>query len=163
MNCALVSELEKRADAEQTGRLVCFVCTGNTCRSPMAEAVFNHLACGGEKALRATSAGLAAFGEPISENALLALSESGISNTEQNNYKGHISRPIDGELMEKAELVVGISSSHAMRLMALFPQFASKITCMPEDIGDPYGGSLDVYRKCLGEIRRGVEKIYSML
>ena len=50
-----------------------------------------------------------------------------------------------------------------MRLMAEYPQFASKITCMPKDISDPYGGSLEVYRECLEQIREGVEKIYEKL
>ena len=176
MRGTLIKELEKKTDTAENGRLVCFVCTGNTCRSPMAEAVFNHMArisniCSmsdadkliNAKDVRAVSAGLAAFGEPISENAVLALREAGIPSTPGNDYEGHISREIDLEIMRKAELVVGISSSHAMRLMSLYPQYASKITCMPEDIADPYGGSPQVYRECLCQIKSGVEKIYSSL
>lgn len=176
MSDTLVKALEEKPKTGESLRLVCFVCTGNTCRSPMAEAVFNHMArkprlCSmadveklvNAKDLRAVSAGLAAFGEPISENAVLALKEADIPSTPQNDYEGHISRGIDIEIMREAELIVGISSSHAMRLMALYPQFASKITCMPEDIADPYGGSPQVYRECLEQIKSGVEKIYSML
>lgn len=175
MTDTLVTELEKKLCKSRGQRLVCFVCTGNTCRSPMAEAVFNHIArvpeictaCDpkklGGKDLRATSAGLAAFGEPISPHACTALEESGIPSLPDNDYKSHTSREIDLETMRCADLVVGISSSHAMRLMAAFPQFASKITCMPEDIPDPYGGSLEDYRACLEKIRAGVEKIYEGL
>ena len=57
---------------------VLFVCTGNTCRSPMAQGLMNHLSNEKELAVQATSAGLAADGEPIAENALAALQELGI-------------------------------------------------------------------------------------
>ena len=176
MTETLITEQKEEQKNEFTQRLVCFVCSGNTCRSPMAEAVFNHIslapeicsACDIEKLLnakniRAMSAGLAAFGEPISENAVIALEEAGIPSLPNNDYKSHTSREIDTDTMKKAELVVGITSSHAMRLMAMFPQYASKITCMPKDISDPWGGSLDDYRECLSEISEGVGKIYEKL
>ena len=169
----LLTTLEKSAEGERRERLICFVCTGNTCRSPMAEAVFNHLAgssgVGGferlvsAECLRATSAGLCAHGEPISKNASLALEEAGIPSREDNDYKSHVSRPIDQEIMKNAELVVGISSAHAIGLVMKYPQYASKITCMPSDIPDPYGGSVEVYRECLDKIRQGVEEIYKNL
>lgn len=173
---ALVTEQKEKQETEFTERLVCFVCSGNTCRSPMAQAVFNHMslapeicsACDIEKLLnakniRAVSAGLAAFGEPISENAVVALEEAGIPSLTRNDYKSHTSREIDSETMRKAELIVGITSSHAVRLMAMFPQYASKITCMPKDISDPWGGSLDDYKECLSEISEGVREIYEKL
>ena len=171
-----VTELEKSQEKSKQTRLVCFVCTGNTCRSPMAEAVLNHVArapqicsmCDLEKLInakniRATSAGLAAFGEPISAHAVTALDEAGIPALPDNDYKSHVSRTIDLETVREADLVVGISSSHAMRLMMEFPQHANKITCMPKDIPDPYGGSLEDYKECLESIRAGVEEIYEKL
>lgn len=176
MSKTLVTELEKKPMSVNRDRAVCFVCTGNTCRSPMAAAVFNDMslapevcsACDIEKLMsakniRATSAGLAAFGEPISENAVKALREAGVPVTAKNNYEAHISESIDLEKMREAELVVGISSSHALRLMSLFPQYASKITCMPKDIPDPFGGSLEEYKECLEAISEGVKEIYEKL
>ena len=176
MSETLIAELEKKQGEKRGERMVCFVCTGNTCRSPMAEAVFNQMsripeicsACDlekllGAKGIKAVSAGLAAFGEPISAHACQALEEAGVPATPYNDYRAHVSVNIDVETVKKAELVVGISSSHAMRLMAMFPQYASKITCMPKDISDPWGGSLEDYKECLEDIIAGVTEIYEKL
>ena len=176
MSKTLVTELVKKPKTVRGDRMICFVCTGNTCRSPMAAAVFNDIsiapevcsACDIEKLMsakniRATSAGLSAFYEPISENAVKALRDAGVPVTSKNNYEAHISENIELERVREAELVVGITSSHAMRLMSLFPQYASKITCMPKDIPDPFGGSLEEYKECLAAISEGVKEIYEKL
>ena len=122
-----------------------FVCTGNTCRSPMAEAVFNRLY--GREGLFAESCGISADGvSPVSEGAVRALEGIGIFGFQ------HISRPVTEELMEKADLIIGMTASHAARLIMAFPQYATRITAMPIEIEDPYGGDDEVYRICLSEI-----------
>ena len=153
--------------------LVCFVCTGNTCRSPMAEAVVNHLfrvppvctACDMSRVLsspqiRATSAGLYGAGDPIAENAVRALEAANIPSTPDNDYKNHISRPINPEIMETADLVVGLTESHALQLMGWFPHYASKITSMPRSIPDPFGGDEEDYRVCLAAITEGIRQMF---
>lgn len=153
--------------------LVCFVCTGNTCRSPMAEAVTNHLfrippvctACDMEKVLttpqiRATSAGLYGAGDPIADNAVRALEAAGIPSTPDNDYKSHVSRSINPEIMEQADLVVGLTQSHALQLMGFFPQYATKITAMPRSIPDPFGGDEEDYRDCLAAITEGIRALF---
>ena len=153
---------------------VCFVCTGNTCRSPMAEAVFNHIfrvpeicsACDPDKLLarsvRAISAGLFALGDPIAENAVKALEAAGIPSRPDNDYRGHISQSVNVEIMEECDAVIGLSGSHAMQLMSFFPQYASKITCFPFDIPDPYGGDEEDYALCLAAIRRGIGEMFGI-
>jgi len=129
---------------------ICFVCTGNTCRSPMAAAAANQL-CRGN--LAAVSAGLAAFeGMPISENAVKALESVGIESCPGNNYVEHTAVLINEDIIAGCDRVYGISSGHAIRLIALFPQYASKISALPHNIDDPFGGTLEDYQRCLENI-----------
>lgn len=137
---------------------VLFVCTGNTCRSPMAAAIFNHLYNDGTR--HALSAGLAAYGDPISENAKVVLMERGVLPTPENDYPSHISRRLDTDMLEKADLIVGLTSSHAMSIMMAYPAYASKIAVMPHDISDPYGGSTDDYRRTLNDIEESLREAF---
>ena len=125
-----------------------FVCSGNTCRSPMAAALFN--AYYGTDNRIAESAGLFADGSPISQNAALALEQAGITPPE------HISRSVSESLIQKATQVIGITAAHADSLIWSCPHFASKITKLPIDIPDPYGGDLSVYQTCLEAIQKAL-------
>lgn len=146
-----------KADTEGK-KTILFVCTGNTCRSPMAAALFNHLYQ--SSPYIATSAGLAAYGEPISENALRVLMERGVLPTPSNDYRFHVSRTVNRQILSDVDIVVGISSSHAMNLMFAFPEFASKITVMSRDISDPFGGDVAVYKKTLEDIESALREAF---
>ena len=141
-------------DTEDTS--VCFVCTGNTCRSPMAEACLKSR---GYK--NVISRGIAARdGDPISEFSALALEESGIASTPDNDYKSHRAQNITDGDMARADLVYCMTSSHARMLLFAFPQYAGKIHVMPDEISDPFGGNLETYKKTLAEISSAIAELF---
>lgn len=141
---------EEIAGETRPKKKLVFVCTGNTCRSPMAAALYNHLFADGE--YFAVSAGLYADGSPISEKAVRALMERGVLPTPSNDYRIHISRSLDEKLISEADLVVAVTGSHAMEIMLRYPAHASKLAVMSDDVPDPYGGDDGVYRACLSKI-----------
>ncbi len=162
MTCETTSALCTERE-QNTPRRILFVCTGNTCRSPMAAALLNDMAarteCTGE--LLAASAGLfAADGEPITPAASRALQRADIPSTPQNNYMEHRAATVTVEHMAQADLVVGLTRSHAMQLLLRFPESAGKITCFPMDIQDPFGGSDEIYSQCLLDLRAAVCEMF---
>lgn len=175
----LNSEAQKLADLafgnEKHEYTVCFVCTGNTCRSPMAAAVTNYISRNLKKTIgtrftsepekciewKAISAGISPNpGEPISEGAKLALREAGIPSTEENPWETHRAERISDTVMKKSDIVVAISGQHALLLMACYPEYAGKIYAMPHDIPDPFGGDITQYRGCLSAIKAGIEELF---
>ncbi len=131
---------------------VLFVCTGNTCRSPMAQALFNHYTKDID-GLCASSCGIYGDGlSPISENAKTALSEMGIEFS-------HTSTPITKDAVENADIIIGMTANHARNIMSMFPEESDKVFTMPKDISDPYGGNIDTYRYCRDEIDEAVKMI----
>ncbi len=153
-------------------RRVCFVCTGNTCRSPMAAAVANAMAWGqlvrlpdsvralALPKLEAFSAGIFAHdGEPIAENAVLALENAKISPVEGKDYHNHTAHTLTEHEADSFDLLIGLTREHAMALMIRFPQLAQRITVFPTDIADPYGGSPQRYAQCLEQISDGVRNL----
>ncbi len=140
---------------------VCFVCTGNTCRSPMAAAVYNHLNRGKDR--YAVSMGLYAVDNmPISENAVTALEQSGIISDRDNPYREHKSKRCDHDCLYGCDYIVGISEAHTLELISRFPELASKIYSMPKSVCDPWGGDLSVYKACLGEIEEGIKELFNI-
>ncbi len=139
---------------------VCFVCTGNTCRSPMAMAILNHF---GKGNYIATSAGIMADkGAPINEKARNALINSGIISCDENNYDSHKATQLNMGIMESCDKIVAVGAGHAMMIIQSFPLCASKVTSFEYGITDPYGQSQEVYDKCLAEITEQVKNMFAL-
>ncbi len=132
---------------------VLFVCTGNTCRSPMAAAIANDLAKKhGVNGFVAVSAGLfAEEGAAMSEGARRALAALSVE------IPTHAARNVCAELVECADTVVGLTAAHAMQLMLRYPEAAPKIVTLPMDISDPYGADDDAYLTCAKQLSLCVE------
>src|SRR3974390_1832838 len=148
-------------------KTVLFVCTGNVCRSPMAEGIFRH-AVKGRGDYRVASAGLGAMeGQPPSTYAVQALKELGI------DISGQRSRMLSPELVEHADYIFGMTHSHVDTVMLLYPHAAEKVFLLREfdetldlfekDISDPIGGSYEVYLNCRDQIEQGLASLLRFL
>ncbi len=156
---------ERALDLKKEPRRVLFVCTGNTCRSPMAAALLLDMAAReqGVGAFAVTSAGLYAVdGAPISANAVAALRAAGVQETPENPYSSHQAHTVDEQMMAAADVVVAISGGHAMELLMRYPAYAAKITTLPFDIPDPFGGDLSVYRDSLDALAYAIRLKWSV-
>ena len=170
---------------------VLFVCTGNTCRSPMAMGIFNNMASnitGSEQpgfGFTAISAGLSAWaGDPPSANAVLAMQK-----LFKIDITAHRARLLSHSDMEEAFLVLGMTMSHKQYILQQFPEACDKVFSLKEyaygtaadiqtdiqnkdpgtiskqqlDIPDPYGGSLQHYIACAREIEQAVAALVEKL
>lgn len=137
---------------------ILFVCTGNTCRSPMAMGLFRDMMQkrGLADKILCQSAGLSpAEGEPVAENAVLACKELGI------DISSHTARKLTGEEIPVWDLFFTMTQTHAYILrQAGVPE--QKIY-VPDDISDPYGQDLDTYRLCRDKLSRELDIFYSEL
>ncbi|MBR5515218.1 MAG: hypothetical protein IKU52_03335 [Clostridia bacterium] len=139
---------------------ICFVCTGNTCRSPMAMALYNHLYK--HKNSYAVSLGLyPCIGEPISQNAIQALNESGIEAVNNNRFDKHTANEVTEEKLSSCNLIIGMTQAHSFELICRFPRIASRIITMPEPVCDPFGGDINTYKACLVQIEKGLKELFS--
>lgn len=144
---------------------ILFICTGNTCRSPMAHALFNHYLNSKDEYLAVSAGIMAETGDRASEYAILALKNYGI------DLSHHRARSLEYGLLKDAHLVLCMTKSHKEALISLFPPMADKIFTLSEyggildfgDIGDPYGRSLKCYEETADQIKTALVKVLERL
>ncbi len=142
---------------------VLFVCTGNTCRSPMAEGLFRFAAADLDD-VEVSSAGIAAYGgDRVSPETLQILNERGVG------LEGFRSRMVDEGIIQQATHIFCMTRSHLETLEALYPQACEKLYLVCEfaeidgevgrDVPDPIGGGRGAYEQvaaCLDQAIAGI-------
>ena len=130
---------------------IVFVCTGNTCRSPMAE---GYLKSKNIRDVEVLSFGIFADGSKVSENSAAVMSEIGV------DIKDHISRPLDNRIFD-ADKIYCMSESHASMLSAVGVD-KEKIFVLSGGIPDPFGSGMDSYRECRDAIITEIDRLYKL-
>ena len=125
---------------------VIFICTGNTCRSPMAEGFLNSKRLYG---VNAESRGLMASGEKVSEKSVRACLGFGV------DISSHISKQFSKDDLS-ADKIICLSKSHADILLGLGAD-KDKVSVLGNGISDPYGQSQEVYNVCAKEILKKID------
>lgn len=141
--------------------VILLVCTGNTCRSPMAETLLraqmgerfkSYFGPGLPPPVVAISAGISACpGGSASPEAMAVMQSRGLS------LKDHQSRPLTQRLVKQADIVLTMTAAHRQTILSRWPEAASKTFLLSNngrDVPDPYGGSTHVYATCSEEIDR---------
>lgn len=126
---------------------VLFVCTGNTCRSPMAEGYVNNKF----NNITAKSCGICTDGSQVSKNSEAAMREIGI------DISAHLSTPLSNELINWADKIICMSNSHKQMLASI----GVESEVLGKGILDPYGMDLKAYNLCRDEIIKEIDKIFS--
>ena len=145
-------------------RTVLFVCTGNVCRSPMAQGLFADLVKG-RSDIEVTSAGIGAVGgQSPSPHSVEVMHELGL------DIRNIRSKPLMADLVRKADFIFVMTYGHLDSMLLLFPSAAEKtfllrefetdLPVMERELSDPIGQSREVYRECRDQIRSEIGRAH---
>lgn len=144
-------------------KLLVFVCSGNTCRSPMAEALLradSRLPANWDVSSAGLHCGVGSF---PSRGSVAALREKGL------DLAPHRTCPMTDALAASATVLVAMTAAHAAELRVRFPHAAAKVRRLAEfapdrrDVGDPFGMPLPSYRDCRDDILAAFPKLLESL
>lgn len=130
---------------------ILFVCTGNTCRSPMAAGIMNRIAADNDLDVHCQSAGIfAQNGAPASAEAIEAAARIGVDISE------HRAQTITPELIKDSDLILTMTESHKMMLAISIDDAVvytlGEYAGSGEDVADPFGGDQEDYDECCAQL-----------
>jgi protein arginine phosphatase len=148
-------------------RNILFVCTGNTCRSALAEHLFRkRLADAGRTDVSVKSAGVGAYpGMPSPPEVVKILKRSGVEDAR------HAAQILSGELVDWADVILAMEEGHRLAIGRKFPRAAGKVHLFKTyagapglpDIPDPIGSSQDVYDACADDLNAALDRLLQKL
>jgi len=161
----------KQRDVDRiTGtKTVLFICTGNSCRSVMAEYLLRNSVTGRDD-IEILSAGTGVFLQSTASAETIAiLAEEGI------DVKDHMSQPVNTILLKKADLIIVMTRGHRSQVLERVPAVEKRVYLLKEftsgafdgqenlDIPDPIGKPRNAYKECLSEIKEAIHKIKELV